>query len=245
MTLLASDVVSAIPGFCEPISSLSHLAAASVALVATGPLLRLARGSSSRFWTIAIYTFCVIATLAVSGTYHSMQLGGSARAIMQRMDYLGIWLLICGTLTAIHGVLYRGAWRSKVLAFIWGYALCGVTLQVYRFDFFYGLPGLTLYLGLGMVGLVSIFTVRRELGARAVRPLWMAGVAYIAGALLEATGHPILIHRWVGPHEVFHMAVILGAVLHWLFVRRMLLTYAPPVGSPALRSPARGVLLAR
>jgi channel protein (hemolysin III family) len=227
MTLLARDVVLAIPGFYQPVSSLSHLLAAGVALVAAVPLLRLARGSTSRFWTVAVYAFCLVATLTISGTYHALQRGGSARAVMQRIDYVGIWLLIGGTLTAIHGVLCRGAWRSRTLAFVWIYALCGVMLQVYRFAFFYGLRGLMLYLGLGAVGVVSIIKLRRQLGARAVRPLWMAGIAYVAGAVLEATGHPSLIRLWVGPHEVFHIAVILGMVLHWVFIRRMLLVYAP------------------
>jgi hypothetical protein len=54
--------------------------------------------------------------------------------------------------------------------------------------------------------------------------------------VLEATGHPVLIHLWVGPHEVFHAAVVLGALLHWLFIRRVLLTYSPAIASPAVPS---------
>ena len=77
-----------------------------------------------------------------------------------------------------------------------------------------------LYLGLGWVGVISIFKLGRQLGFVAVRPMWYAGIAYSAGAILEATGHPVLAHCWVGPHEIFHIAVLAGVALHWLFIRR-------------------------
>jgi channel protein (hemolysin III family) len=230
--LIAADVVRAIPGFCQPVSSLSHLAAAGVALIAAVPLVRLARGSRPRLWAVGVYAFCVIATLAISGTYHSLNRGCSARSIMQRVDYLAIWLLIAGTFTAMHGVMCRGIWRSGLLAFVWTYALAGVLLQVYRFDIFSGVWGLVLYLGLGWVGVLSVFKLGRQIGFRAVRPIWYAGIAYSAGAVLEACGYPIVIRRWIGPHEMFHFAVVAGVALHWIFIRRLLIRHASRVAPP-------------
>jgi channel protein (hemolysin III family) len=235
--LIAASVVRAIPGFCQPVSSLSHLAAAGVALIAAVPLVRLARGSRPRLWAVGVYAFCVIATLAISGTYHSLNRGCLARAVMQRMDYLAIWLLIAGTFTAVHGVMCKGAWRSGLLAFVWSYAMAGVLLQTYRFDIFSGVWGLVLYLGLGWVGVLSVFKLGRQIGFRAVRPIWYAGIAYSAGAVLEACGYPILIRRWIGPHEIFHFAVLAGVALHWVFIRRLLIRHAPRALPSALPAP--------
>jgi channel protein (hemolysin III family) len=211
------------------VSSFSHLAAAVVALVAGVSLLRLARGDRRRVLAAAVYTLCVIATLGISGAYHSLDRGFSARAVMQRIDYFAIWLLIAGTFTAVHGIMYRGAWRSGVLIFIWSYAAIGILLQAIWFGVFSGVAGLVLYLGLGWGGVLSIFKLGRQLGSRAVLPLWYGGIAYSGGAILEATGHPMLIHRWVGPHEIFHVAVIAGVALHWSFIRRLLTVHAPAI----------------
>jgi channel protein (hemolysin III family) len=231
---MSGDVVRAIPGFCQPVSSLSHLAAAGVALVAGVPLMRLARGCRHRARAVGIYVFCVFITLAISGVYHSLERGCSARNFMQRMDYFAIWLLIAGTFTAVHGIMWSGLWRAGVLKLIWSYVALGVLLQAIWFRVFSGVPGLMLYLGLGWIGVISIFKLGRQLGFVAVRPMWYAGIAYSAGAILEATGHPMLVHRWVGPHEIFHVAVLAGVALHWLFIRRLLTAHAPALPSPTI-----------
>jgi len=176
---------------------------------------------------LAVYAFCVIMVLAVSGTYHSLDRGGAARETMQRLDHYAIWCLIAGTFTAVHGVMHRGPWRRWLLAFVWSYAAMGISVQVIWFKVFSGLPGLLLYLGLGAVGVLSVTKLQREIGAVAVRPLWFAGIAYAGGAILEAVRYPVLIPGWVGPHEIFHFAVILGVALHWTFIRRLLTNHAP------------------
>jgi channel protein (hemolysin III family) len=233
--------IHAIPGLCQPVSSLSHLAGAAVGLMGALPLLRLARGDRDRLLAVAVYVFCVVATLGISGVYHSLERGCAARAVMQRMDYLAIWLLIAGTFTAVHGVMFKGNWRSGALTFIWSYAAVALLLQVLWFRVFSGVTGLVLYLGLGWVGAFSVIKLGRQLGYRVVRPLWFAGIAYSTGAILEATGHPTVIAHWVGPHEIFHLAVIVGVALHWTFIRRLLLSHAPtlaPATAPVLPSPA-------
>jgi channel protein (hemolysin III family) len=229
---MSGDVVRAIPGFCQPVSSLSHLAGAVVAVAAGLPLVRLARGCRHRVLAIRVYVSCVVAMLAVSGLYHSLERGCSARVFMQRADYFAIWFLIAGTFTGIHGIMFEGRWRRGALTFIWVYVAIGISLQLIWFRVFSGVPGLALYLGLGWVGVVSIVKLGRRLGYRAVRPIWLAGVVYSAGAILEATGHPVVVQGWVGPHEVFHTAVIIGVALHWSFVRTLLLMKLPVESEP-------------
>jgi channel protein (hemolysin III family) len=157
---------------------------------------------------------------------------------MQRADYCAIWLLIAGTFTAVHGVMYRGFWRSGVLAVIWSFAAVGVLLQMLWFDVFSGTAGLLLYLGIGWLGVVSVVKVGRQIGFRAVRPLWHAGIVYSSGALLEAAiqtlGPRVVVAHWVGPHEIFHVTVIVGVALHWRFIRELLLKHARIVAMPGV-----------
>jgi channel protein (hemolysin III family) len=224
-------LIRAIPGFFEPIASLSHLAAAAVGIVGAIPLVRHGRGCRVRFASVLVYAISVVAMLTISGTYHSLQGGSSARHTWRRLDYSVIWLLIAGTFTAIHGVMHKGRWRSWMLVAIWTLATACCFLQAFRFELFSGPAGLLLYLGLGWVGIVSIIKVGRQLGFLTVWPMWAAGLVYSAGAILEANKLPTLVAGWIGPHEVFHLAVLTGIALHWTFIRQVVTVHAP---SPAL-----------
>ena len=207
---------------CQPISSWSHLIAAGFAFAAAVPLVRLGRGCSIRMLALSVYVSCVIAALAISGTYHSFNYGEAERVFWQRVDHYAIWALIAGTFTAIHGTMYKGFWRTGILAITWGYAAIGIALQVLWFDTFSGNLGLVLYLGLGWMGLASIFKLGRQLGFASVMPFIYSGIFFSVGAILEVMKWPILITDWVGAHEIFHFAVIVGVSLNWLFVRKLL-----------------------
>ena len=46
----------------------------------------------------------------------------------------------------------------------------------------------------------------------------MGGAAYSIGALFLIADAPTAIRGVVGPHELWHVAVLAGLTLHWLFV---------------------------
>ncbi|MAB90467.1 MAG: hypothetical protein CMJ90_13555 [Planctomycetes bacterium] len=46
------------------------------------------------------------------------------------------------------------------------------------------------------------------------------GLAYSFGAVFEFLQPPFLIPGVIGPHEVFHFAVIVGVIYHWGFVKQ-------------------------
>ena len=234
----------AIPGFCQPVSALSHLLGAVVAIFAALPLIRLGGGSRLHRAALTIYAVCVVILLAISGTYHSLDEGGAARTFMRRVDYFAIWLLIGGTFTAVHGVMCRGFWRRWMLTLVWFFAAAGITLQILWFRFFSGVPGLLLYLGVGWIGLGSIVKLGRQIGFRAVRPMWIAGLFYSAGAILEAVRQPVIIPHWIGPHETFHLAIIVAVAIHWNFIRGLLLVHVPRMASSeASASPSAAVVV--
>jgi len=192
-----------------------------LAFAASVPLVRSAKGNWIHTVALTVYATCVVALLAISGTYHSL-FDGPTRAFMQHADYLAIWLLIAGTFTAIHGVMCRGFWRQWALTFVWGYAASAIVLQVLWFRRLSGTLGLALYLGLGWLGVATVVKVGRQIGFRAMTPLWGAGLFFSVGAVLEACRQPTLIAGWVGPHEIFHFAVIAGVSLHWIFIRSLI-----------------------
>jgi len=210
------NVVS-IPGFADPVSSISHLVAAVWFALAAVSLLRSARGQRGRMLALGIYSGSVVLLFAMSGVFHMLPHDTGGRTVLQRLDHASIFVLIAGTFTAVHGILFRGWLRWGVIAFVWVVAATAIPLKTVFFNEMPEWLGLTLYLSFPWIGFVSGFLLWRRRGVHYVASLVLGGVAYTVGAVLEFQRWP---NPWPGvvqAHELFHFAVIAGAVLHWRF----------------------------
>lgn len=224
------------PGFSDPVSSLTHLLGAAVFACLTPLLMYRGRGDAWRLTTLAVFAFSVVSLLAMSGVYHLLSPGGAGRVVLRRLDHGAIFVLIAGTFTPLHVILFRGVWRWAPLLFVWAAAITGVTLKSIFFDEMAEWLGLLFYLGMGWVGGVSGFELWRRHGLPFIRPLLWGGLAYTAGGVLEFLGWPVLISGVLGPHELFHVGVLAGAGLHWKFVSQFASGQLPPLRG---HSPAR------
>ncbi len=210
-----SDKVTPIAGFTDPFSSITHLAASLVFLVLFYFLLRKA-GKGHRF-AVFIFGFACIFQLAISGSYHLLD-PGSGRNVLQRIDHAAIFFLIAASFTPMHSILFQGLSRWGMLLLVWVTAITGITLKTI---FFTSIPewlGLIFFLGLGWLGVLSAVLLCRRFGLRYNRPLFLSGLSYTAGATLEFLHAPVIVERVIGPHELFHIAVILGITFHWIYV---------------------------
>ena len=208
-----------IPGFSDPVSSLTHLTAAVVFAI-LGPFL-VARGSGGalRAISLAVFAFSCVLLLSLSGVYHLLTPETAARGVLLRLDHAAIFVLIAGSFTPVHAILLRDRWHWHLLAWIWGAAIVGLTLKTVYFDSVPQWLGLMMYLGLGWLGVISSIALARRFGVRFVLPLVWGALAYTFGAVAEFLGWPVLIPGVVGPHEIFHLAVVAGISFHWAFIR--------------------------
>lgn len=205
-------------GFHEPFSSLSHLLAAAVALVASFYLIRKGRGNAIRVTSLVVFSISVIFLYSMSGVYHLLSKEGVAREVLQRLDHAGIWVLIAGTFTPIHVILFRGAWRWAILLLVWTVAITGLVLEVVFFADFPEWLTLSLFLGLGWVGALSGYKFKSSFHGESLRLLGLGGIFYSIGAVADFMRLPILWPHIIEAHEVFHVFVILGTLCHWLFI---------------------------
>jgi len=208
-----------IPGFSDPVSSLTHLTAAVVFAI-LGPFL-VARGSGGalRVISLAVFALACVLLLSLSGVYHLLTPETAARGVLLRLDHAAIFVLIAGSFTPVHAILLRDRWHWHLLAWIWGAAIVGLTLKTVYFDSVPQWLGLMMYLGLGWLGLISTIALARRFGVRFVLPLVWGALAYTFGAVAEFLGWPVLVPGVVGPHEIFHLAVVAGISFHWAFIR--------------------------
>ena len=69
------------------------------------------RDHAGRVIAPGIFSFAIVFLLAKSGDYHLLEPGSTARAVLQRLNHAGIFFLIAGTFTPIHGLLFTRSLR--------------------------------------------------------------------------------------------------------------------------------------
>jgi channel protein (hemolysin III family) len=207
-----------IPGFSDPISSLSHLAGAFVFAVLGGFLIARGRGDARRVLSLVVFAVSCVLLLSLSGVYHLLTPQTAARGVLLRLDHAAIFVLIAGSFTPVHAILLRERWQRCLLAGIWAAAIAGLVLKTVFFDTTPQWLGLGMYLGLGWLGVISTVALARRFGVRFILPLVWGALAYTVGALVDFLGWPVLVTGVIGPHELFHVAVLAGISFHWAFI---------------------------
>ena len=218
LTLSMTPIIP-IPGFAEPFSSISHLIVGNTLFgVALPFLLYHGRGSGWRQLWLWVFGISSLFLLSMSGVYHLLESGFAREEVLRRLDHAAIFVLIAGTFTAAHGILFKGVWRWGFISLLWlGVGIAITFKTVFFHSMSYGL-GLALYLAFGWLGLTSGIKLWRRYGYRFIRPVLWGGVAYSLGAIAEFLQAPEILPGVIGPHEFFHVMVLVGLCCHWYFM---------------------------
>ena len=70
------------------------------------------------------------------------------------------------------------------------------------------------------IGIVDRNAYRR-FGFEQIRLILWGAFAYSGGALLEFFRFPALVPTVIGPHELFHVMVLIGILAHWTQIHRL------------------------
>lgn len=208
--------------FREPVSAWTHLIWLLLSLPATWFLLRRSWGDRLKVIGLAIFGLTVALCFTGSWLYHSVPLHGVDFFAM--LDHIGIYLLIAGTVTPIGMVVLRGWYRVGLLSSIWMLASVGITLRLTTEQSVLSLTGL--YLFMGWVSCLAFFEIVCRLSWGAVRPIWIGGLLYSLGAIINGIKWPDPFPGvGFGAHELFHLFVISGSACHYYFMLAALLPY--------------------
>ena len=216
-------------GFSEPFSSISHFLGAIVCLFYFRPLWRTARGHLGHRIAVAIFCGATVLLLLLSGLFHLLPNGTSAKILFQRLDHAAIFILIAGTFTPLHSILFRGRLRWIPLVVIWTIAIAGIVLKEVFFSQIPELLSVSIYIGMGWLGIFSAFFIYLHWGFNLVVPLLKGALAYSLGSIIDLLHKPILLPGIFGPHELFHIAVLIGVTYHWKFIHEVALSASLPI----------------
>jgi hemolysin III len=67
---------------------------------------------------------------------------------------------------------------------------------------------------MGLVGLIVIPTLWRTMGATGVAMLILGSLVITIGGIVYAYQRPNPVPRWIGHHELFHAATVVGCGLY-------------------------------
>lgn len=200
----------------EQMNMITH-AAGGVLSIAGLIFLILHTGTQANVWGVStgsVYGASLIAMFTVSSVYHGLTTDFSKK-VMQVVDHCTIYFLIAGTytvvvLTALRPVYPGLAWG--LFGFEWALALIAATFTAIDLKK-YAVFSMICYIGMGWAVIPFAKQTHAALTAPGFGLLLAGGIAYSIGAVLYGIGGK---KRWM--HSVFHVFVVLGALLQFLSV---------------------------
>jgi len=193
-----------------------HLGAAFAAIAGLVLIVLLA-GSARAYVGGIIFATSLILLYTTSATYHRIRWGRRMRSVMRRLDHSMIFVLIAGTYTPFCLLVLNTAWGISLLSVVWGIAGAGIALKLV----WPSAPrwlGVGLYLTTGWVAVVASTQIAAWAAAAPLLLLVGGGILYSLGGVTYALRRPNPFPRVFGYHEVFHLLVIAGSVLHYSLV---------------------------
>jgi len=197
----------------------SHMLAAVAALAGYIVLLCNSSGSITKIVLSSIYSLSAIFIFTCSTIYHGQKAGEDERNPWRRLDHIAIFFMIAGTYTPISFIYLDGWWRWGTIGAQWLLVILGL---VFKLVYIHGPRWLTtvIYVLMGWMLLVPLIwgPLLTTMPAKSLWLLLAGGVAYTLGAVFYALKKPNPLPGVFGFHEIFHLLVIAGAVLHYMVV---------------------------
>lgn len=201
----------------ESFNFYSHLAGAVAALVGTVFLVLVADYSASGLVTALIYGISVVFLFSASSLYHAFKKKENELSFWRRMDRLAIFFMIAGTFTPVCYFYLDGPYKWSMIAFQWSLVGVGLISQI----FFPRAPR-TLYAVIYLfMGWSGIFTIKQMLSNMSISQsvLMLSGAAaFTIGGIIYAIKKPKMIPGIFSFHELFHVMVLIGGVLHYAMI---------------------------
>jgi hemolysin III len=194
---------------------------AFAASVPAGLALVLAARALPARLAAAVYALSLAGLYGTSAAFHLGHWSAAARRRMDQADHAMIYVLIAGSYTPFALLALDRAWGLTVLGVVWTVAVGGIAVVILRHRI--RLVGITLYLTLGWLGVVTLPSLAGRLGIAKLALLLVGGVLYTVGAVVLDRQRPDPSPAVFGYHEVWHAFTVAAGVCHyiliWLLVR--------------------------
>ena len=195
----------------------SHLLGALASLAGYIVLLCTSSGSIPKIVLSSIYSLCAIFIFTCSAIYHGQKTEEDDRNPWRRLDHIAIFFMIAGTYTPICYIYLDGWWRWGIIGAQWLLVILGL---VFKLVYIQSPRWLTtvIYVVMGWMLIIPLNQLLATMPLNSLLLLLVGGIAYTLGAVFYAIKKPNPVPGVFGFHEIFHLLVITGAVLHYLVI---------------------------
>jgi hemolysin III len=198
----------------EIFNSVTHMVGSFFAVAGLAVLLAagVRTGDPWKIGSFAVYGAALVALYLFSTLYHSLD--GRPKRIFRKLDHTSIYVLSGGTYTPFSLVSLRGPVGYGLLGAVWTLAAVGI-LQEFLLRARIRALSVSLYLFMGWLAVFAFVPLLHAIG-------WVGMVWLLAGGVLYTTGvfFYLVDEKYAHSHDVFHLFVLGGSVLHFLVVLR-------------------------
>jgi hemolysin III len=200
---------------------LSHFYALFVAVVAAVVLVATAPAGLATF-AAAVYATTLVGMFAASALYHRGNWPPPVARRLLQLDHTAIFLLIAGTYTPIALLAMDGPEQAVTLSAVWLVAAAGIVFEWMPIPAPRGYVT-SVYMFLGWIGAFAFVSLYETTGWLGVGLVAGGGLAYTIGAIVHAARRPDPWPETFGYHEIFHVFVILAALMHYCAIAFLVL----------------------
>ena len=201
----------------EPVNTWTHFITFLAGLVGLVFLIVLSHNNTSKLITMTIYGVSVIILYGTSTIYHWVKTTPEKERVLRKLDHISIFLLIAGTYTPVFYYGLDGIWKWAMLSSIWALCLIGIVMKVFLIGVSRSVST-AFYISLGWLALIPLFKLVQSMPIGAIILMFLGGVAYTIGGVIYGTKIFNFFPNKFGFHEIFHLFVSTGSVLHFVMI---------------------------
>lgn len=163
----------------------------------------------------ALSLMALYSASAIYHYYHGSCTSVGVKRILRKMDHSMIYVLIAGSYTPFSLVLLPQPKGAQFCAVLWGVAIVGVVAKLAWINAPRILStALYLFMGWAVLFVAKDFA---SVGQPCLTLVALGGVCYSVGAVFYAIKKPNISADWTF-HELFHLLILAGSLLHYLAV---------------------------
>ena len=200
----------------EPASALTHGLWFMAGLVLFALIISGTKETTKRV-SLAVYGLTLLFCSGASTLFHAIHADHATIEWYNRLDHIGIGLLIAGTYTPIAVHLLHKRTGVAILTVIWLSALASAVLRL-TVDPIPKMLATSIYLVMGWGALPGYWMLCRRLSVAKTRMIAEGGLLYSVGALIHGMNAPDLVPGVFDAHALFHVFVMLGSLRHFQFI---------------------------
>ncbi len=194
----------------------THLAMFFISFIACGFLIYYSN-TILEIVANSVYSIGLCAMFGISALYHRLNCSIKTKLILRKLDHCGIFIMIAGSFTPICLLALPIDSGIKLLIIVWSLAFVGIIQSIFLSRIHRWLRA-SLYLIVGYMAFPFIKVIYFSLSLYKLVLIGVGGAVYSLGAIGYGLKFPKLNPEVFGFHEMFHLLVVIAAILHFIAI---------------------------